>query len=103
MNGFEIVGTQASLASDAEGWSSVTVNFRDGRKQRIRSDASRFAKYTDFAHPLIENFVACIQGTAQPTVSGRSVLPTIQLLEQAYEEAGHYTMPWNEHWESCHV
>jgi hypothetical protein len=79
------------------------VNFRDGRKQRIRSDASRFAKYTDFAHPLIENFVACIQGTAQPTVSGRSVLPTIQLLEQAYEEAGHYTMPWNEHWESCHV
>ncbi|MEM7313663.1 MAG: Gfo/Idh/MocA family oxidoreductase [Planctomycetota bacterium] len=104
MNSFRIVGTEATLESDAEGWSDLTLNHRNGRTQRINcTGKQKYAKYTDFAHPLIDNFVECIRGTATPVVSGRSVLPVIQLLEEAYEKAQRYPMPWDAHWESCYV
>ena len=98
MNGFRIVGSKGTIESDAENWSDVTIETVNGGRRRIRCDAARFAKYTDFAHPLTENFVAAVSGDAAPFVSGESTLATIRLLEAAYDEAQPYEMPWNSHW-----
>ncbi len=97
-NGFQIVGTLGSIEAAAEDWDEFDVNFTNGTRRRHKCGSNRW-QYTDFAKPLIENFAAVVAGTAEPIVSGESVLNTIDFLEEAYVDARPYRMRWNEHWE----
>ena len=96
MNGFEIVGSLGSIKADAEDWDEFTVKYTNGRQQRFKCASNRLT-YCDFAKPAIENFVQVISGRAEPFVSGRSTLATIELLEKAWISARRYSMNWNEH------
>lgn len=93
-NGFVIHGTQGTIDAPAEEFSKVTICRPDGAKQTFRCGSKRL-KYTDFAKPMIENFVEVLRGRAKPTVSGEDCLATIRLLEAAYDQAQPYPMPWN--------
>jgi predicted dehydrogenase/nucleoside-diphosphate-sugar epimerase len=96
MNGFKIVGSEGSIEAEAEDWDEFTVKFHDGRSRRYKCASNRL-KYNDFAAPMVENLIQIISENAAPTVAGASVLGTIRLLEQAYESAQPYSMPWNAH------
>ena len=98
MNGFRIEGTKGVIESDAENWANVVVQFKNGRRKKYNCPAGAFQKYTDFAHPLIDNLVASVSGSGVPFVSGESTLATIELLEAAYENARLYDMSWNAIW-----
>lgn len=93
-NGFHIVGSLGEIQAEAEDWDEFTVEFRNGSSQRFKVASNRLT-YNDFAKPMLENFVEVIAGGAEPTVSGESVLGTVELLEQAYETVLPYSMPWN--------
>jgi predicted dehydrogenase/nucleoside-diphosphate-sugar epimerase len=95
MNGFEIIGSKATIKAETGDWDEITVQYREGRKQTLKV-ASRKLTYNDFAKPMLQNFVECIRGKAMPFVSGKSTLGTIELLEQAYDSAKPYRMHWNE-------
>ncbi len=95
MNGFHIVGSLGSIKAEAEDWDEFTVEFRNGSSNRYKVASNRLT-YGDFAHPMLENFVEVIASDAAPTVSGESVLGTIELLEQAYQTAVPYDAPWND-------
>lgn len=101
MNGFEIHGSLGSIKAEAEDWDEFSVQFRDGRQKRFKCASNRLT-YCDFAKPTIANLVQVITGQADPFVSGRSTLATIELLEQAMNAAQRYTMPWNEHLSNYH-
>jgi nucleoside-diphosphate-sugar epimerase len=94
-NGFEIIGTRGKIVTDSENWYEVRVENPQGRSQTYRC-GSRKSKYTDFARPMLENFLTVIDGHATPMASGASVLGTIRLLDQAYREARPYHTPWND-------
>ncbi len=105
-NGFSIVGSDAAIAADAEDWNEITVRYRSGRKQRLRCGKQRV--YSDCAKPLLQNFLDVCRAAAgeregrelpiQPLISGKSTLPTIELLEAAYQHAETFDLPWNHHW-----
>jgi len=95
-NGFLIVGSLASIKAEAEDWDEFTVDFHNGKKQRFKCASNRLT-YCDFSKPTIENFVQVIAGKADPFVSGRSTLATIELLENAWSSARRYSMNWNDH------
>jgi predicted dehydrogenase/nucleoside-diphosphate-sugar epimerase len=95
-NSFSIVGSLGSIDAESEDWDEITIRYNDGRKRRFKC-ASNKLKYPDFAKPMLQNFVDVIRKKADPIASGRSVLGTIELLEQAYEQAQVYPQPWNEH------
>lgn len=99
LNGFKIVGSKGSIEAEAEDWDEFTVNFRNGSSKRYKCASNRL-KYNDFAKPMIDNLIEMIAEKAPPAVSGESVLGTIRLLEQAYENAKPYSMPWNEPFKS---
>lgn len=96
MNGFQITGSLGSIAADAEDWDEFTVLFKDGRQKRYKCASNRLT-YGDFAKPTIANLVQVVNGEAEPFVSGRSTLATIELLEQAMNAAKSYPMNWNKH------
>ena len=105
MNGFMIIGTKGQIQAEAEDWDEFTVHYNNGRSKRFRCASNR-VKYNDFAKPMLQNFVDVIADGAQPLVSGKSVLGTTELLQQAYEQATTYSMPWNSHfkqWQSRHT
>ncbi|TWU35816.1 Inositol 2-dehydrogenase [Novipirellula aureliae] len=93
MNGFRIVGSLGTIEAVAEEFSEVRVKFHNGRN-KVYSCGSRKVKYVDFAKPLLDNFADVVARKAEPTVSGRSTIGTISLLEQAYDESKTYAMPW---------
>ncbi len=95
MNGFEIDGSLGSIKAEAEDWDEFTVHFKNGSRKQYKCASNRLT-YTDFAKPTIANLVQVVTGEAEPFVSGRSTLATIELLEQAMNAAKRYPMPWND-------
>lgn len=95
-NTFQIVGSLGSIDAETEDWDEFTVRFRDGRRRRYRC-ASNKLTYADFAKPMLQNLIEVLQGRAEPMASGSSVLGTIELLEQAYEQVQEYPQGWNDH------
>lgn len=93
-NNFKIIGTLGSIEANVEEFSVVEVRSNQGAKKTYRV-GSRKLKYTDFAKPLLENFVQVVERKAEPIVSGESVLGTIRILESAYSQPKRYRMPWN--------
>jgi predicted dehydrogenase/nucleoside-diphosphate-sugar epimerase len=94
-NGFRIVGSKAKIEAGAEDFGEVTIQYNNGTKKKKKCGSSS-RKYTDMAQPLIENFVEVIASDVKPKVSVDDVVGTIELLEQAYEEATNYPTPWND-------
>ncbi|MGD9856743.1 MAG: hypothetical protein AB7U20_17485, partial [Planctomycetaceae bacterium] len=101
-NRFRIVGSRGTIDAGVEDWNRITIQFHSGRKQRIKV-RPRVESYSDFARPLIGNFLDVISNGAAPLISGASALPAVELLEQAYLSAEPYDRPWNEHLETLHV
>lgn len=93
-NGFKIIGSEARIEAGAEDFSEVIVQFNNGKKKKFKC-GRKSLQYTDFAEPLIENFVEVIRGDAKPTVSVDDVVGVVALLEQAYETAQPYPAVWN--------
>ena len=99
MNGFRIVGSLGTIEAEAEDWDEFSVLFQDGRTKRYKCASNRL-KYVDFAKPLIENLIQVAGDGAVPIVTGASVLGTIELLEEAYQNPKPFPMPWNDHLET---
>lgn len=97
-NSFRIEGTKGYIEAGAEDWTEVRLCLHDGRQQRVKPPTPTYNEYTDFAKPLLDDFVEVIAGQKTPFVSGESTIDTIELLEEAYDRAQNYAMPWNDHW-----
>lgn len=94
-NSFKIVGSHGSIEANTEEFAVVELQRNEGSKKVYRV-GSRKLKYTDYAKPLLENFVQVVERLAEPIVTGESVLGAIQLLEKAYQQPKRYRMTWND-------
>ena len=95
-NGFTIQGTKGSITAQAEDFTEITVQFTGGGKKKYKC-ARGHLQYTDFAKPLLSNFADVVLGKAKPTVPGREVVDTIELLQAAYDNVQSYDQPWDDH------
>ena len=94
-NGFVIEGSKGRIEASAEDFGEVIVHYTSGGKKKFKC-GSRALKYTDFAKPLIENFIEVINETAEPIVSAHDVVDTVVLLSEAYSKVETYPTPWND-------
>lgn len=44
--------------------------------------------------PIIENFIDIVEKGSKALISGESVIPSIQLIEECYENRTRFSMPW---------
>ncbi len=101
-NRFRITGSLGTIDAGVEDWNRITIRFHSGRSQQIKVRPA-VESYTDFARPLIGNFLDVIRRGAVPLISGESALAAIELLELAYQRAQAFERPWNEQLESLYV
>lgn len=101
-NRFTIVGKLGTIEGDIEGWSSVRINYPDGKSSRAKLKCPE-KEYTDFGRKMLANFVDVVTKGADPLVPGYSVLPAIELMEECYAAATRFRMPWFDPLETLHV
>ena len=71
----------------------MTKNGLGRRVFRLRSPENELF---DFARALIDNFLDVVRKKSTPMIPAREVLASIELLEEAYNKATRFSMPWYE-------
>ncbi len=65
---------------------------RDGRAQSVRAGKPRL--YHEYPRQLLENFIEVVQGIATPLFTAADVAPSIALIDDAYQQATPFELPW---------
>lgn len=67
-----------------------------GKKRRIVQTQSSEKKYTDFGKTIVSNFLGVICNEQKPLIQGSEVLESIEWIDECYEAATRFKMPWYE-------
>ncbi len=94
-NRFTIVGDLGSITGGIEEWDRVTVRYHTGKTVTTKLKVPE-RSYHEFGEKMLDNFLAVIQEDAPPCVPAHAVLPTLELIEECYQTATRFTMPWLE-------
>ncbi len=94
-NSFEIVGRRGRIRGGLEDWGRVTIEYADGRRQRVPVECAA-EKYNDFGRQMIANFILVATDRAEPLVPGHDVIAPLELMDECYENARRFRLPWFE-------
>ena len=92
-NYFAIECELATIRSSTYFWDSLELKTMDGRHRRISFRTGR-KTYSEFGEEIIDNFLECVQGSAEPIVSGRDILDSMELIDVCYSQATRFDLPW---------
>ncbi len=67
---------------------------RNGRVELIQ--AGKPALYHEYAWQLLNNFIEVVQGIAAPLFTAADVAPSIELIDESYQRATPFDLPWYE-------
>ncbi len=67
---------------------------RNGQVESI--EAGKPVMYHEYAWQLLENFVQVVQGIASPVFTAADVAPSIGLIDELYQRALPFDLPWYE-------
>lgn len=96
-NRYEVVGDRGTLSGGIYDWQSVTQTI--GGRSRVLKLASESRLYNDFAHEMLRNFVQVVTTGAVPLITGRDVLPSLELMDACYARRERVAMPWYDAWQ----
>ncbi len=65
---------------------------RPGQVETIH--AGKPAKYHEYAWQLLDNFIEVVQGIAPPLFTANDVAASIELIDETYQNAKPFKMPW---------
>jgi predicted dehydrogenase len=92
-NAYRIEGENGSIEGEVYEWASFIQRSADGKARRVRT-SERPKRFEDFGHRLIDNFVDVLTNGAEPLVSGRDVLPSIEIIDECYARRERFDLPW---------
>jgi predicted dehydrogenase len=92
-NYYRITGDRGYIEGGVYDWGSITVSTAadNGRARRINlqdGDSS------DPDNGLIASFFSVMKNEGQPLIPAKEVLDSIELLEEAYNKARRFSLPW---------
>ena len=93
-NSVVIEGADGRIEWSIYDWNHCTLT-KGGREQRVTAK-NKVADYGDLALPLVEGFLAAAAGTGAAAVTGRDVLDSIGVMDDAYSARTRLEMPWQE-------
>ncbi len=82
-NKFIIEGEKGSIKGIMYNWGAVKIDFINGKSKYYKLKP-RVKTYPDFVKPIVENFIAVVEGTTEPLISGEDVYNSIKLIEECY-------------------
>jgi predicted dehydrogenase len=94
-NTFEIRGEKGWIKGRVYDSGSITIGSSDGRERVVRL-SQRQANMAAFADKVLGNFFRAIRGEADVMFPAEDVVPSLELIDAAYETAKRFAMPWYE-------
>lgn len=91
--GYTITFERGKLVAEEYDYTSFLVTDANGQTRRVPVKANSKA-LLDIGQDIINNLLDVTRGTAQPLVSGADVLPSAELIDEAYALAEAYERPW---------
>lgn len=82
-------------------FTSITLQKGSGPRQHIKLH-SHTRTFGETAHQITSNFVDVARGGASPIVPGRAVLDSIEWIDECYQAATRFDMPWYSMLEVAH-
>jgi predicted dehydrogenase len=99
-NTFRITGDRGWILGEIHSVGALTLSTPGGiQKIHTRSKADESAH---FNRKPIAAFLGVLGNTGEPVVAAQDVLPSIELIEEAYARATRFPMPWYESAEVTH-
>jgi predicted dehydrogenase len=92
VNTYTIQGEAGTIVGEVYDMNSITLT-KEG-KSSIISCKQPAGRNADIGIMLMENLLAVIDGVEKPLVAGADVLPSIELIDEAYSRAKRFPMPW---------
>jgi predicted dehydrogenase len=92
---FRVKCEEASIEGDVYDYQNITTNAHSGRKKRIKLKSDE-KSYQDIAYKMVTNFINVVGKREKPLVSGCDVLESIKLIDECYDAAIGFDMPWYE-------
>lgn len=89
---FKIKCEGGTIEGDVFDFQSVILT-RSGRKKRLKLESEE-KYYTDFGYTMTTNFSDIISKGEKPLVSGADVLDSVEFIDECYEAASRFDMPW---------
>jgi predicted dehydrogenase len=91
-NTYTVVGERGTISGEAYDFNTITVT-RNGKSSVVACHPPA-GRDPDLAMALMQNFLAVIAGTEKPIVPAEEVLPSIEIIDEAYQRAVRYPLPW---------
>lgn len=94
-NRYRIQGTAGTIEGDIQDWRSLTfIDNNNKRKQlKFKSNARYFA---EFGKELVANFINVVTASGTPSVAGHEVIDSVEFIEECYQHAQRFHMPWDQ-------
>lgn len=94
-NSYTIEGESGTIEGSVYDWRCVTVTTRPGKKKEIRLKSNE-THYADFCNRVVANFLDIASKGDKPLISASDVLDSMELIDECYETASRFSMPWYE-------
>jgi len=92
-NLYSIQGDQGHICGCTKDWRSLTARFGSANPKLIEVDAtSDYSKVTSTR--MIDNFLSVILEKAEPLIPAREVIESLELMDECYDAAERFSMPW---------
>jgi predicted dehydrogenase len=90
-NEFHVVGEHGEVRGGVYNLTELAVRWNNGKWKTLKVPARR---QPNVAQTLVTNFLDAASQNADPLIPGRSVLASIELIDEGYRKAARYAMPW---------
>lgn len=92
---FKVKCERGTIEGDIYDFQSVILTMKSGQKKRLKLKSNE-KYYTDFGYTMVTNFLDVISKGEKPLVSGADVLDSVEFIDECYEAASRFNMPWYE-------
>jgi predicted dehydrogenase len=92
---FSVECEAGTIEGDVYDFKSLVLTTKSGRKRRLALKAKE-KRYTDFGHTMVTDFLDVISKGKEPLVTGGAVLDSVEWIDECYQAASRFNMPWYE-------
>lgn len=101
-NRFLVTGDEGVIEGEVYNWRNIRIRRTNGRGQELHFTSSE-DELRGSGRVIVRNFINAIRGNEAPFILAQEVLPSIELLDEAYAKAERFAMPWYDNPEVLHA
>jgi predicted dehydrogenase len=90
---FRVECEHGIIEGDIYDFQNIVMTNSTGKKKRLKLKAKENS-YTDFGNTIVSNFLDIISNGVKPLIPGSVVLDSIEWIDECYEAATRFDMPW---------